>query len=132
MSTVFSRIVAGELPAFRIAEDDEHLAFLDINPLKEGHTLVIPKQEIDYLFDLSEEQTARIHIFARKVARAIGRAIPCERVGMAVVGLEVPHVHLHLIPLDAIGDINFKRPKLSFTDEQFQATTEKIRSHLEA
>lgn len=130
MPSLFSRIVAGELPAYRILEDDQHLAFLDINPLVEGHTLVVPKREVDYLFDLSDDEIAAIHVFAKKAARAIDAAIACERVGVAVVGLEVPHAHIHLIPINAVGDINFKRPKVEFTSEQFEATRDKIRRHL--
>mgnify|MGYP006420924833 CR=1 FL=1 len=131
MASLFSRIVAGELPAYRILEDDHHLAFLDINPLVEGHTLVIPKREVDYLFDLEDEEIAAIHLFAKKVARAIDAAIACERVGVAVVGLEIPHAHIHLIPINAIGDINFKRPKLEFSEEAFETTRKKIRAQLQ-
>lgn len=126
MSTIFSRIVSGEIPSYKIAEDGDFLAFLDINPLAAGHTLVIPKTEIDYLFDMGDEQLARMMVFAKHVARAIGKAVPCKKVGVAVLGLEVPHAHIHLIPINDIGDINFSNPKLSFSPGEFKATAEQI------
>ena len=127
MASIFSQIVAGHIPCHRIAENDEFLAFLDINPLAEGHTLVIPKTEIDYFFDLDAGLLSRINLFARDVAQKIGTAIPCKRVGVAVIGLEVPHAHMHLIPLQNVADINFERPKLTFTADELAATAERIK-----
>jgi histidine triad (HIT) family protein len=130
MATIFSRIVAGEIPCYKIAEDDRFFAFLDINPLAEGHTLVIPKIETDYLFDLEDNLLGDMMIFAKRVARAIDKTTDCKRVGVAVLGLEVPHAHIHLIPINSLHDIEFSRPKLKFTKEQFLATAEKIRAAL--
>jgi len=127
MASIFSKIIAGEIPCHRIAENDEFLAFLDINPLAEGHTLVIPKTEIDYFFDLDAGLLSRINLFARDVAQKIETAIPCKRVGVAVIGLEVPHAHMHLIPLQNVADINFERPKLTFTADELAATAERIK-----
>ena len=127
MPSLFSRIVAGEIPCHKIAEDDRFLAFLDIMPLAEGHTLVIPKLEVDRFFDLPEDLLSSINVFARDVALQLERAIPCERVGVAVIGLEVPHAHVHLIPLNGVADINFERPKLQVTPENLAATAAKIR-----
>lgn len=126
MSTIFSRIVAGEIPCYKVAEDAHFLAFLDIFPLAKGHVLVIPKIEVDYLFDLEEATYAGLMTFARKIALAVGSAIPCKRVGVAVLGLEVPHAHIHLIPLNSEQDINFSNPKLKLTSEEFHAIAEKI------
>jgi len=128
MASIFTKIVTGEIPCYKIAEDDKYLAFLDINPLHEGHTLVIPKREEDYLFDLNDEELAGLMLFAKKVAKAIERVVPCERIGVAVVGLEVPHAHVHLIPIDGIYDIDFSRPKIKFSNEEFNQTAERIRS----
>jgi len=128
MATVFSRIVTGEIPCYKIAEDDRFFAFLDINPLVEGHTLVITKRENDYLFDLADEELAQLMVFAKKVARAIEKAIPCKRVGVAVIGLDVPHTHVHLAPLNGPGDLNFAHAKKQFTPEQFALTASKIRA----
>lgn len=128
MSTIFSKIVAGEIPCHRIAENDEFLAFLDINPLAKGHTLVIPKVEEDYFFDLEDGLLSRINLFARDVARQIEKAIPCQRIGVAIIGLEVPHAHVHLIPLQTVADINFERPKLTFSSEEMAHTAELIRT----
>ncbi len=125
--TLFSKIVAGEIPAYKVAESNDFLAFLDINPLAEGHVLVIPKKEVDYLFDLDDETYTGLQLFAKIVAGGIRKAIPCKRIGVAVIGLEVPHAHIHLIPLNKVSDINFERPKLSFAPEQLEATAEKIR-----
>lgn len=125
--TIFSKIVAGEIPAYKVAETNEFLAFLDILPLTEGHVLVIPKQEVDYIFDLEDDTYLAMHMFAKVVARGIQKAIPCLRIGEAVIGLDVPHAHIHLIPLHHASDMNFSRPKQSFTKEQFEATAEKIR-----
>ncbi len=130
MASIFSKIVSGEIPCYKIAENDEFLAFLDINPLAEGHTLVIPKKEIDYIFDIEDNLLGRLNIFAKKVALAIDKSIPCERVGVAVLGLEVPHAHIHLIPINDIGDINFHKPKLKFSEEEFKNTAEKIRKEV--
>jgi histidine triad (HIT) family protein len=130
MSTIFSKIVAGEIPAYKVAETVEFLAFLDINPLAEGHVLVIPKKEVDYLFDLDDETYTGLQIFAKIVAMGLKKAIPCKRIGVAVIGLEVPHAHIHLIPLNNVGDINFERPKLNPTPEELAATAEKIKEAL--
>jgi histidine triad (HIT) family protein len=127
MPTVFTRIIRGEIPSYKIAEDERFYAFLDINPLKEGHTLVVPKQETDYIFDLGDDVLAGMIVFARKVAAAIREAVPCNRIGMAVLGLEVPHAHIHLVPMDSMEDVNFRNPKLKFTPDEFNATAEKIR-----
>ena len=127
MPSIFSRIVAGEIPCHKIAEDERFLAFLDIMPLAEGHTLVIPKMEVDRYFDLPDDILRDINVFARDVALQLERAIPCERVGVAVIGLEVPHAHVHLIPLNGVADINFERPKLQLSQEELAATAEKIR-----
>jgi histidine triad (HIT) family protein len=126
MSTIFSRIVRGEIPSYRIAEDDNYYAFLDINPLAQGHTLVIPRQETDYLFDLEDDLLAGMMVFSKKVALAIEKVVPCKRIGVAVLGLEVPHAHIHLIPINSEADISFSRPKLKLTDEEFRALAEKI------
>ena len=128
MPSLFSRIVAGEIPCHKIAEDDRFLAFLDIMPLAEGHTLVIPKLEVDRFFDLPDDLLSGINLFARHVALQLERAIPCERVGVAVIGLEVPHAHVHLIPLNGVADINFERPKLQVTQADLAATVAKIRA----
>ena len=128
MPSLFSRIVAGEIPCHKIAEDDRFLAFLDIMPLAEGHTLVIPKLEVDRFFDLPDDLLSGINVFARDVAVQLERAIPCERVGVAVIGLEVPHAHVHLIPLNGVADINFERPKLQVTPEDLATTAALIRT----
>jgi len=130
LATIFSRIIAGEIPCYRVAEDDRHLAFLDVKPIKRGHTLVIPKREVDYLFDLSDEETAALHVFARKVALGLGKAMPCRRVGTAVVGLEVPHAHVHLIPLDRISDLSFEKPRLEFSEAEYQEIAAAIRAKI--
>lgn len=130
MPTVFSKIIMGGIPCYKIAEDDNYFAFLDINPLAEGHTLVVPKKETDYIFDLEDDLLAGMTVFAKRVARAIGESVPCKRVGIAVVGLEVPHAHIHLIPISNLGDVDFARPKLKFTPEEFQAIAAKIKAAL--
>ncbi len=130
MATIFSKIISGELPAYKVAESNDFLAFLDISPLAEGHVLVIPKQETDYLFDLEDDVYTALQLFAKIVATGIKESIPCKKVGVAVIGLEVPHVHIHLIPMNRVDDLNFARPKLSFTDEQLAATAEKIKQAL--
>lgn len=128
--TIFSKIIAGEIPAYKVAESIDYLAFLDISPLAEGHVLVIPKKEVDYLFDIDDETYVGLQLFAKIVARGLKAAIPCKKVGVAVIGLEVPHAHIHLIPMNRVDDLNFARPKLSFTPEQLEATAEKIREAL--
>lgn len=130
MVSVFTKIVNGDIPSFKIAENDRYYAFLDINPLAKGHTLVIPKQEIDYMFDLDDDLLAGLMVFSKKVARAIGKAIDCKRVGVAVLGLEVPHAHIHLIPLQSETDISFSNPKLKFSQEEFEQIAEAIRLEL--
>lgn len=130
MASVFTKIVQGEIPCYKIAEDENFLAFLDINPLKEGHTLVIPKKEIDYIFDLDDALLAGLWNFAKTVAKAIEKVIPCERIGVTVIGLEVPHAHIHLIPLQGLFDMDFSKPKLKFTPENFQETAEKIKQEI--
>lgn len=119
MASIFSRIVAGEIPSYKIAENDKFYAFFDINPLAPGHTLVIPKKEEDYIFDISDEDLAEMIVFAKKVAVAIKKAFPCLKVGMAVLGLEVPHAHIHLVPMQCEGDLDFKKAKLQPAKEQF-------------
>jgi len=126
MPTIFSKIVSGEIPAYKVAETDDFLAFLDINPLAEGHVLVIPKKEVDYIFDLDDETYIGLQVFAKIVAISLKKAIVCKRIGMAVIGLEVPHVHIHLIPMNHVSDLDFSRPKLSYTKEELEATAEKI------
>lgn len=129
MPSIFSRIVAGEIPAHKIAETDRYVAFLDVMPTTTGHTLVIPKQEVDYIFDLDDETYAGLMAFAKRVAGAVERAIPCQRIGVAVVGLEVPHAHVHLIPLNSMADMNFAH-KLRPSQEELAQTAEKIRQFL--
>jgi len=126
MASIFSKIVAGEIPSYRIHEDERFYAFLDINPLAEGHSLVIPKVETDYLFDLEDDLLADMMVFAKKVALAIDQTMKCKRVGVAVLGLEVPHAHIHLVPINNLHDIEFSRPKLKFSEEEFRATAAKI------
>jgi histidine triad (HIT) family protein len=126
MATIFSKIIAGEIPSYRIHEDERFYAFLDIHPLAEGHTLVIPKAETDYLFDLEDDLLADMMVFAKKVALAIDQTMNCKRVGVAVLGLEVPHAHIHLIPINNLHDIEFSRPKLNFSEEEFKATAARI------
>lgn len=130
MATIFTKIVNGEIPSYKIAEDDQYFAFLDINPLAKGHTLVIPKKEVDYLFDLDEESYVGLQAFARKIALALKEAIPCKKVGVAVLGLEVPHAHIHLIPMQSEQDINFSNPKKKFSAAEMEDVLEKIKSKL--
>jgi histidine triad (HIT) family protein len=131
MSSLFTRIVNGEIPAHKVAETADYLAFLDVFPLVEGHVLVIPKKEVDYIFDMDDELLAGLHVFSKKVSKAIFKAIPCRRVGVAVIGLEVPHAHVHLVPLNTIGDINFSREKMKPGQEELAATAQKIRAAFE-
>lgn len=128
MASLFSKIVAGEIPCYKIAENEEFLAFLDIMPLAEGHTLVIPKKETDYIFDLGDEELSRLMVFSKSVAKKVGKAIPCKKVGVAVIGLEVPHCHIHLVPLQNVADINFEKEKLSLSPEKMQAIQKQILS----
>ena len=128
--TIFSRIIAGEIPCYKVAEDDRFFAFLDINPLVKGHTLVVPKQEVDYIYDLSDEDLGAMHVFAKRVAVAIKKAFPCIKVGQAVLGLEVPHAHIHLVPMQSEKDMLFSNPKLKLTQEEFAAVAEAIRAAL--
>ena len=130
MATVFSKIAAGEIPSYKIAEDEEFYAFLDIHPFTRGHTLVIPKAETDYLFDIEDESLGRMMIFAKKIAIAIKKAIPCKRIAVAVVGLEVPHAHIHLFPIIKEGDVHFGNPKLKLTTEEFMSIAESIKNEL--
>ena len=130
MATIFSRIIAGEIPSYKVAENDKFYAFLDINPLVKGHTLVIPKQEVDYIFDLSDEDLAEMQVFAKKVAAAIKSAFPCIKVGQAVIGLEVPHAHIHLIPIQKESDMLFSNEKLKLTADEFKEIAEKISNAL--
>ena len=130
MATIFTRIVKGEIPCYKIAEDDRYFAFLDINPLRAGHTLVVPKQETDYIFDLDDDQLKGLMIFSKRVAAAIKAACPCKRIGIAILGLEVPHAHIHLVPMDSMEDVNFRNPKLKFTPGEFKAIAEKIQKKL--
>lgn len=130
MASVFSKIIKGEIPCYKIAEDDRYFAFLDINPLKAGHTLVVPKQETDYIFDLDDEQLTGLIIFSKRIAAAIRSAFPCNRIGIAVLGLEVPHAHIHLVPMDSMEDVNFRNPKLRFTPEEFKDIAEKIKQKI--
>ena len=131
MASIFSKIVRGEIPSYKVAESDKYYAFLDINPLVEGHVLVIPKEETDYLFDLSDDELGGIMVFAKKVAKAIQKTIPCKRVGVAVIGLDVPHAHIHLIPLQGVQDIDFSRPKLKLLQEEFLSIADRIARNME-
>jgi histidine triad (HIT) family protein len=126
MSSIFSRIIKGEIPSYKIAEDSHYYAFLDINPLAKGHTLVIPKEETDYIFDIDDQILSGIMIFSKKIAKAIEKIIPCKRIGIAVIGLEVPHAHIHLIPINDVFDIDFSRPKLKLSQEEFKEIAAQI------
>ena len=130
MATIFAKIVKGEIPSYKIAENEKFYAFLDINPLVKGHTLVIPKEETDYLFDLDDQTIGDLHIFAKKVAKAIDKAIECIRVGVLVLGTEVPHAHIHLIPFNDESELNIKRPKLELSEDEFKKIAEDISSNL--
>lgn len=128
---IFSKIAAGEIPSYKCAENEKFYAFLDINPIAKGHTLVIPRREVDYIFDMDDDELAEYHVFAKKVAIALKKAFPCKKVGEAVLGLEVPHTHIHLIPMQSEKDMIFSNPKLKFTDDEFRETAEKIRNEFE-
>ncbi|MGN0209769.1 MAG: HIT family protein [Muribaculaceae bacterium] len=131
MASIFARIAAGEIPSYKVAADDRFFAFLDINPVAKGHVLVIPRAEVDYIFDLDDDTLAAMHIFAKRVARALKAAIPCRKVGMAVLGLEVPHAHIHLVPMQSEGDMDFRREKLQLTSDQMQQIADNIAAHFE-
>ncbi len=131
MPSIFTHIVNGEIPCYKIAENKRYFAFLDINPLAKGHTLVIPKQETDYLFDLEDDQLAGLIVFAKKLAVGIRKSIDCKRIGLAVVGLEVAHAHIHLVPLNDLYDIDFRKPKIKLSPDEFEAIAEQIRINLE-
>ncbi len=130
MASIFTKIVNGEIPCHKIAEDDNFFAFLDINPLAKGHTLVIPKQEVDYIFDLEDNAYVGLHQFAKKVAKAIEKSVECKRIGTAVIGLEVPHTHIHLVPINNVGDLNFSNPKLELSNEELAEIATAIRKNL--
>ena len=131
MATIFSRIVNGEIPCYKIAENENCFAFLDINPLKKGHTLVIPKIEVDYLFNLDDNLLSELTLFSKKVAKAIEKAIPCKRIGVAVLGMEVPHAHIHLVPINSEADVNFFNQKLKLSSEEMINIAEEIRNYIE-
>lgn len=130
MATIFTRIIKGEIPSYKVAENDQFYAFLDINPLSKGHTLVVPKREVDYIFDLNDDELAAMHVFAKHIAKAIELVIPCKRVGVAVMGLEVPHAHIHLIPITKESDMIFTNSKLQLTNEEFELIAKSIQEVL--
>ena len=130
MASLFTKIIEGKVPSYTVGETEHSYAFLDINPLHQGHVLVVPKKEVDYLFDLPEADYQELWTFAKKVAAAIGKAIPCKRVGLVVIGLEVPHAHIHLIPINNVSDIDFSRPKLSFSEDEMKEIATKIKAQL--
>lgn len=127
MASIFTRIINREIPSHIVAENDKYIAFLDVMPLVHGHVLVVPKQEVDYIFDLDDATLSGLHLFSKKVANAIKKAIPCKRIGIAVIGLEVPHTHVHLVPMNSVGDINFAKPKLKPSTEELATIADKIR-----
>ena len=131
MATIFSRIAAGEIPSYKVAEDKDHFAFLDINPVHPGHVLVIPRKEVDYIFDLSDEEYSSLMLFAKRVAKAIRKAIPCKKVGVTVIGLDVNHVHVHLVPMETGADMNFCAPKLTLPAEEMESIAAKIAAEFE-
>jgi len=126
MATIFSRIIKGEIPSYKVAEDEDHYAFLDINPLAKGHTLVVPKREVDYIFDLTDSELSGLTLFSKKVAAAIEKAIPCKRIGLTVIGLEVPHAHIHLVPINKESDIYFGSGKLTLAKDEFETIAQQI------
>ena len=129
MASIFTRIINGEIPSYRVAEDDNHYAFLDINPLTAGHTLVVPKKEVDYIFDLSTEEYTALQLFARRVAAAVQKSVPCRRIATAVIGLEVPHAHIHLVPIDTEADMDFRKPKKEISPERMAEIAATIASN---
>jgi histidine triad (HIT) family protein len=131
MASIFTKIINDEIPCHKIAETDKYFAFLDINPLAKGHTLVIPKQEIDYIFDMEDDLLSGLNLFAKRVAKAVEKSIECQRIGVAVIGLEVPHTHIHLVPINAIGDLNFANPKMTLENDELAEIASKIRSNFE-
>jgi len=130
MATIFTKIIEGEIPCYKIAEDERFFAFLDINPMSKGHTLVVPKQETDYIFDLDDTTLSEMIIFAKKIAKAVENAVPCKRVGLMVIGLEVPHAHIHLIPIEKEGDMNLANPRVKLTSQEFEEIAMNIRNKL--
>ncbi|MCW3072653.1 MAG: putative HIT-like protein [Bacteroidetes bacterium] len=130
MSSIFSKIIAGEIPAHKIAENDKFLAFLDVFPLVQGHVLVVPKKETDYIFDIEDAELSEMIIFAKQVSKAIRKAVPCKRIGMSVIGLEVPHAHIHLVPMNTANDLNFTREKIKPSQQELSEMAEKIKSNL--
>lgn len=126
MDTIFTKIIKGEIPCYKIAENEDFFAFLDINPLAKGHTLIVPKLQNDYIFDLEDDHLAKMMVFAKKVALAIQKNVPCLRIGVAVIGIEVPHTHIHLVPINQVGDLNFANPKCKLTDEELKDIAQKI------
>jgi histidine triad (HIT) family protein len=132
MSSIFTKIINGEIPCFKVAESKDYFAFLDIRPLTKGHTLVVPKVEVDYIFDLDNENFAGLHLFSKIVAEAIQKSVNCKRVGITVIGLEVPHAHIHLIPFNTMNEMNFSNPKLEISTQEMQAIADKIKSNLPA
>lgn len=129
MASIFSRIIAGEIPSYKVAEDDRHYAFLDINPISEGHTLVVPKREVDYIFDLTDEEYAALQLFAKRVAAAVEKSVDCARIATAVIGLEVPHAHIHLVPIRTEGDMDFRKAKLKLSPERMAEIAATIASN---
>ncbi len=130
MPSIFSKIIAGEIPCYKIAENDDYIAFLDVFPLKKGHVLVVPKNEVDYIFDLDNSDYSGLMLFAKEIAAAVKKAIPCNRIGVTVIGLEVPHAHVHLIPINTENDMNFRNEKLKLSKEEFEETASQIKRHL--
>jgi histidine triad (HIT) family protein len=129
MSTIFSKIVRGEIPCYKIAENEKFIAFLDLMPLENGHCLVIPKKEVDYIFDLEDDEFQALHLFSKRVAKAIEKTIPCIRIGIAVIGLEVPHAHIHLVPLHELGSLNFSKVRKFFSKQEFETTAQEIKNN---
>lgn len=131
MSSIFTKIIEGQIPCYKIAEDDKFFAFLDINPLKKGHTLVVPRKEVDYIFDLEGNLLAEMMVFSQKIALAIEKVVPCNRIGVVVLGLEVPHAHIHLIPIDSEADVRFSNPRVKMTEEEFKDLAAEIQKEIE-
>ena len=129
--TIFTKIINGEIPSYKILEEEKHIAFLDVRPLKEGHVLCVPKKETDYIFDLTDSELSELMLFSKKVATALKKSIACNRIGVAVIGLEVPHTHVHLVPIDKLSDLNFEQKRPEFSQEEFQKMAEKIRQNFD-